>query len=175
MVGSSHRLYSSRGRKRKTKTAAPGGRRAPETARAPETHRQDEDSKTREQTDSSWSRRQAAAHLGNALVHPGLALIPTAPSLGACLAVLVQPLLQGIQHCLWLSRGHLKGERTVLALPASPQVPTPVSPGLPGAAGMSEAITGCIRSTAGGVSEGAVGTWEACGRGFRSGESRAQV
>lgn len=43
MVGSSHRLYSSRGRKRKTKTAAPGGRRAPETARAPETHRQDED------------------------------------------------------------------------------------------------------------------------------------
>lgn len=37
MVGSGHRLHLGRGRKRKMKTAAPGGRRAPETARAPET------------------------------------------------------------------------------------------------------------------------------------------
>lgn len=44
-------------------------------------------------------------------MHPGLALIPTAPGLEACLTVLAQPLLQCIQHCLWLSRGCLKGRR----------------------------------------------------------------
>lgn len=64
------------------------------------------------------------AHLGNALVHPGLALITTAPGLDACLLVPGQPLLQDIQHCLWLSRGHLKGGRRwhqlCLPLPRSP-------------------------------------------------------
>lgn len=43
-------------------------------------------------------------------------------------------------------------------------------PILPGAAGVSEAITGCTRSTAGGTTEGAVRALEACGRGFRSGD-----
>ena len=111
MVGSGHKLHSGKRQEEEDEDSSPRRKESPETARAPETHRRDEDSKTREQTDSSWSRRQAVAHLGNALVHPGLALIPTAPRLGACLTVLVQPLLQGIQHCLWLSRGHLKGER----------------------------------------------------------------
>lgn len=63
------------------------------------------------------------------------------------------------------------------ALPASPQVPTLKShrPVLPGVAGMSAAITGCTRSTAGDTTEGAVGALEACGRGFRSREPRAEV
>jgi hypothetical protein len=51
---------------------------------------------------------QSQAHLGDALMHTGLALVPTGPGLDACFSVLGQPLLQGIQHCLWLCRGHLK-------------------------------------------------------------------
>lgn len=65
----------------------------------------------------------------------------------------------------------------VSALPASLQVPTPQSQHaiLPGVAGVSGAITGCTRSTAGSKTEGAVMASEACGRGFRSGGPRAEV
>lgn len=92
-------------------------------ARAPETHRQDEDSKTR-------SRRTAAGQGGRLQPTPwpmrarasgpcGSSPLPTGPR---CTPVmLVQPLLQGIQHCLWLSRATQRRKETVLALPASPR------------------------------------------------------
>lgn len=98
---------------------------------APQRERQGE-------ADIGQEAAQPRAYLGNALVHPGLALIPTAPGLDACLAVLAQPLLQGIQHCLWLMMGRLKGERRwhqlCLPLPRSPLH----SPSIPSYLGLLE-------------------------------------
>lgn len=158
--------------------AAPKGKIAPEAAGTPERQR-DGDSKTSssntEQPPGETGRHRAGqlwAHLSNTFMHPGFALIPTAPGLDACLPVLVQSLLQGIQHRLWLSRDPLKEKRDGISSAAPPQVPTPQfhPPILPGAAGVSEAITGCTRSTAGDTADGAVRVLEACGRGFRSGD-----
>lgn len=82
-VTGSTQAEAGRGRRRQQ----PQEEGEPLRRKSPETHRQHEDSKTREQTDSSWSRRQAAAH-GNALGIRALRSIPTAPSLGACLRYL---------------------------------------------------------------------------------------
>lgn len=93
--------------------------------------------KRQREADIGQEAAEPRAHLGNALVHPGLALIPTSPCLDACLAVLAQPLLQGIQHCLWLSTGRLKGGRwhqLCLPLPRSPLH----SPSMPSYLGLLE-------------------------------------
>lgn len=166
-----------RGRDRKTegKKAVPGEKA--KAARAPEKDRPTEENSESNQPGEEASTGQGAtqlqAHLGNALMHPGLALIPTGPGLDACLTILVQPLLQGIQHCLRLCRGHLKrvrrGHEFCLPLPRSPWPPLLFHhPVLPEAAGMLGAVTGCTLSTAGGRTEGAVGALEASGRVFRS-------
>lgn len=79
-----HGLHSGTGMERNTKTAAPGAKK----------RQRDGDSGQR--ADIAPAKQRLRAHLGNALMHPGLALIPTAPSLDARLTVLVQPLLQGV-------------------------------------------------------------------------------
>lgn len=78
---------------------------------------------------------------------------------------------------VWGSVGTPGGGRSMSAsCSLQPQSPSP-GPGLilPGLTGVSGAITGCTRSTAGDTLEGAVGALEACGRDFRSGEPRIEM